>query len=104
MLSQLPPITWFTASGHLNGGIRGVLRAEAADEASANSLRDVARGFLALGKLQAGSRAELKTALDSLQLGGTGKTVALSFEVPAGLVNILGSRPPADRPLVQPRP
>jgi hypothetical protein len=104
VLSQLPPITWFTASGHLNGGIRGVLRAEAADEASANSLRDVARGFLALGKLQAGSRAELRTALDSLQLGGTGKTVALSFEVPAGLVNILGSRPSADQPLVQPRP
>jgi hypothetical protein len=95
VVSQLPPITWFTASGHVNGGIRAVLRAQTADEESATSLRDVARGFLALAKLQAGSRAELKTALDSLQLGGTGRTVALSFEVPAEIFDIVGAIPDA---------
>jgi hypothetical protein len=89
VVSQLPPITWFTASGHVNGGIRAVLRAQTVDEESANSLRDVARGFLALAKLQAGSRAELKTALNSLQLGGTGRTVALSFEVPAEIFDLI---------------
>ncbi len=30
--NQLPPINWFAASGHVNGGVRGILRAEARDE------------------------------------------------------------------------
>jgi len=92
VLSQLPPITWFTASAHLNGGIRGVMRAETTTEEAATSLRDVARGFLALAKLQASSRPEFKVALDALQLGGTGKTVAISFDVPAQLFDMLGAR------------
>ena len=48
--SQLPAITWFSASGHVNGGIRGVVRAETRDDEAANNLRDVVRGFLALGE------------------------------------------------------
>src|SRR4029077_12272041 len=32
IVSQLPAITWFSVSGHVNGGIRGVLRAETRDE------------------------------------------------------------------------
>lgn len=79
---RIPPITWFSAGVDVNGGIRGVLRAETRDEESANNLRDVVRGFMALVKLQAGSRPELQSVLQSLQLAGTGKTVALSFDVP----------------------
>src|SRR5688500_4385176 len=51
--SQIPAITWFSVSTHVNGGIRGVLRADTRDDEAANNLRDVIRGFLALGKLQA---------------------------------------------------
>jgi hypothetical protein len=92
--SQIPAITWFSVSTHINGGIRGVLRAETRDDEAANNLRDVVRGFLALGKLQAGSRPEIQTLMQSLELGGTGKTVALSFDVPAAIFDILGAMAP----------
>lgn len=88
---RLPPITWFAASGHVNGGLRGMIRAEARDEASANNLRDVVRGFLALGKMQAGSRPDVQAMMESLELGGTGKTVALSFTIPAEIFDAVAA-------------
>jgi hypothetical protein len=92
--SQIPAITWFSVSTHINGGIRGVLRADTRDEEAANNLRDVVRGFLALGKLSTGSRPELQAMMQSLELGGTGKTVALSFDVPAAVFDIIGAMVP----------
>ena len=89
--SQIPAITWVSASGHVNGGIRGVIRAEARDDEAANNLRDVVRGFLALAKLQSGSRPELQMMMQSLELTGTGKTVGLSFSVPAEIFDIVGA-------------
>ena len=68
-------ITWFSVSGHIDGGLRGVVRAEARDDEAANNLRDVVRGFLALAKLQAGAKPEIQAMMQSLELGGTGKTV-----------------------------
>ena len=59
-----------------------MLTADTRDDESANNLRDVVRGFLALAKLQAGGRPELQAMVQSLELGGTGKTVSLSFTVP----------------------
>jgi hypothetical protein len=79
--SQIPPITWFAASARVNGGVNGLLRADARDEESASSLRDVVRGVVALARLQTGSHPELQSMVDSIQLGGTGKTVTLSFDV-----------------------
>jgi hypothetical protein len=90
LAGHLPPITWFSASGHVDGGLSGVLRAETRDDESATNLRDVARGLLALAKMQAGSRPEMLAMVQSLQLSGTGKTVALSFEVPAEVLNLVG--------------
>jgi hypothetical protein len=90
--SQIPAITWFSVAAHLNGGIRGTLRAETRDEEAANNLRDVVRGFLALGKLQAGSHPEIQTMMQSLQLGGTGHTVSLSFDVPAQVFDLIPAR------------
>ena len=91
VLSQIPAISWFAVSGHVNGGIRGTLRAEARDEASANNLRDVVRGFLALAKMGAGAKPELQAMMQSLELGGTGKTVSLSFAVPAEVFDVIGA-------------
>jgi len=88
--NQLPPITWFSITSHVNGGIHGVIRAETRDDESANNLRDVVRGFMALAKMQAGSRPEYQTALQALEIGGTGKTVALTFAVPADLLDLIG--------------
>src|SRR5439155_19439166 len=36
--SQIPAINWFAVSTHINGGIRGVLRAETRDDEAANNL------------------------------------------------------------------
>jgi hypothetical protein len=90
MSSQIPPITWFSVTSHVNGGIRGVIRAETRDEQSANNLRDVVRGFMALAKLQAGAKPEMQAMLQSLELGGSGKTVALNFSVPVEVLDVLG--------------
>jgi hypothetical protein len=95
--NRLPAITWFAISGHINGGLRGVLRAETRDDEAANNLRDVMRGFMALGKLQAGSRPEVQLMLQSLELGGTGKTVALSFTVPAEVFDAITSAIPKNQ-------
>ena len=81
--SQTPSITWLAAEGHVNGGVSGVVKAEARDEAAAQNLRDVVRGFMALAKLQTGSKPELQTILQSFELGGTGSTVSLTFAIPA---------------------
>jgi hypothetical protein len=89
--SRIPAITWVSASGHVNGGIRGVIRAETRDDEAANNLRDVVRGFLALAKLQSGSRPELQMMMESLELTGAGKTVGLSFSVPAEIFDIVGA-------------
>jgi hypothetical protein len=98
---QLPSITWFSVSGRINGGIHGMIRAEARDEDSANNLRDVLRGFMALAKMQSGSRPELQLMMQSLELGGAGKTVALSFVVPAEVFDMV---PGAQKRLPAPNP
>jgi hypothetical protein len=91
VLSRIPAITWFAVSGHVNGGIHGTLRVEARDDESANNLRDVVRGFLALAKLGSGGKPELQTMMQSLELGGSGKTVSLSFAVPAEVFDLIGA-------------
>ena len=55
---------------NVNGGIRGVVQVEAADEEAANNLREVVRGFVALGRLQSHSQPAVKAFLDTLVLGG----------------------------------
>ena len=63
--SRLPAITWLAASGHINGGLRGMVRAEARDEEAANNLRDVIRGFMGLAKMQAGSNPSAQLMMQS---------------------------------------
>ena len=91
VMSQIPAITWFAVSGHVNGGVRGTIRAEARDDEAANNLRDVVRGFLALAKLSSGGKPEVQTMMQSLELAGTGTTVSLSFSVPAEIFDIVGA-------------
>jgi hypothetical protein len=47
--------------------------------------------------MQAGSRPDMQAMIQSLELGGAGRTVALSFAVPAEIfdaIAALGSRRP----------
>ncbi len=87
--SQMPAIAWFSAAGHINGGVSGVLKAETKDEAAAQNLRDVLKGLLALAKMQAGSQPGMQQLADSLILSGDGKNVALSFSVPSEVLDVL---------------
>jgi len=87
--SRLPPIKWFAAAGHVNGGLSGSLRAEARDDQAADNLRDIVRGFLALARMQAGSDPRVQGLVESLQLTGSGKTVALSFTVPSEVLQMI---------------
>jgi len=86
---QLPSISLFSASAIIDSGIRATIRTESRDEESANSLRDLVRGFLALARLQASSRPEVGQFLQSLQLGGTGTTTSLSFDLPGSALDAL---------------
>jgi hypothetical protein len=90
--ARLPAITWFSVTGRVDTDIRGMVRADARDEESANNLRDVVRGFLALAKLQADARPELQSTIQSLELGGAGKSVTLSFAIPGDVFDALGAR------------
>lgn len=99
--NQLPPITWFSIRGRVDGGLQVRLNAEGRDDESANTLRDVVRGFLALTRLQASSKPEFQHFVQSIQLSGTGKTVSLSVDVPAQVFDALGALAPKPRPKEQ---
>lgn len=102
MSQQLPGVTLFSASAHIDSGIRGVLRADTRDEQAATALRDLVRGFMALGKLQAGSHPEMADLLQSFQLAGSDKTVTLSFDLPADALDTLARLAPRRPAPVQP--
>ena len=87
--SQIPAITWFSASGHVNGGLSGRLAVEARDEEAANNLKQVVTGFMALARMQGGNKPEVNTMLQSIQLEGQGTTVAVSFTVPTQALDVL---------------
>jgi hypothetical protein len=87
--SQIPAIRWFSASGHIDGGLSGLVRAEARDDQAGQNLRDVVNGFLALARMQAGQKPELQGVVNSLQVSGSGKSVTLSFSIPAELISAM---------------
>lgn len=95
---RMPTLSWFSAAGHLNGGITGTFKAEAKDDEAAKNLRDMMRGVVAMVKLQADSKPEMRAFVDSLQLGGEGKTVAVGFSVPAEMFDALEKMHEARRP------
>ncbi|MBM3808250.1 MAG: hypothetical protein FJW22_08655 [Acidimicrobiia bacterium] len=89
LTQALPAITWFSAAGHVNGGISGSFKAEAKDEATAKNLRDVMAGFLAMAKMQAASQPSMQQLAESLVISGEGKTVALAFSMPGEVLDVI---------------
>jgi hypothetical protein len=100
---NLPPVSLFSVSTHIDSGVRGTLRADARDDQSATNLRDMMRGILAMAKLQAGSRPDLGAALQSLQLAGDGRTVLLSFDLPASAIDAVAAMAPHRQPPASPQ-
>lgn len=91
--SRMPAVEWFAATGRVNGGIHATLRAEARDDQAAEYLRDIVRGGLALIKMQSGD-PQFAALANSIRLEGSGKTVSVSFSVPAELIDLLISQGP----------
>jgi len=98
---RMPTVSWFSAAGHMNGGITGTFKAEAKDDEAAKNLRDMMRGVVAMVKLQSDSKPEMRAFVDSLQLGGEGKTVAVGFSVPAEMFDALEKMHEARRPAIE---
>jgi hypothetical protein len=89
---QIPPVKWFAAAGHINGGISAQLRAEALDDQAAENLRGVVNGVISLARLQGQNDPKLSPLIQSLQLSGSGKTVQLSFTVPAEIFELMAPK------------
>jgi hypothetical protein len=85
--SKIPAIKTFAVMTHIDGGLSGTLRAETRDDQSAENLRQVVTGLLALGRMQNDPKAT--AIINSLQLTGSGRTVALSFAVPSEVLDMI---------------
>ena len=98
---QVPPMRLVSASVHVDGGVKATIKAQTADQASADQLRDVVRGAISFVRLQAGPKPELQDVLKSIELSGTGTNVQLSFAMTPGTIRaIMPQRgaPPAPPP------
>ena len=89
MAIQMPAISWFAASGRVNGGVSGTLSVLARDDEAATNLRQVVNGFMALARMQTSSKPEIEGMLKMVQLGGDGRTVSMSFSVPSDVLDVL---------------
>jgi hypothetical protein len=98
---QIPPVKWFTTAVHINGGVAGLVRVEATDDDAAELLRRQVNGALAFGEMMGRSDPRAAAALKSVQMGGSGKTVELSFTVPAELLEMALPQPAAAAPVQQ---
>jgi hypothetical protein len=102
---KLPAIKTFAVMTHIDGGVTGSLRAETRDDPSAENLRQVVQGLLALGRMSNDPKAT--ALLNSLQLSGSGKTVKLSFSVPSEVLDMIpikknGADAGAHQPILPP--
>lgn len=96
--SQVSRLTAFAVSGLVNGGVKGSIRADARDEEAGQNLHNVLQGFLALARMQSGSRPELHGMLDSFRVSIARSTVTLTFAVPPEILELLEpNRPDASR-------
>src|SRR3954469_8810088 len=85
--NKIPAIKTFAVMTHVDGGVTGKVRAETRDDASAENLRQVVQGLLALGRM--GNDPKATALLNSLQLSGSGRTVSLSFAVPSEVLDMI---------------
>jgi hypothetical protein len=96
--AHLPAVHLFAVSANVNGGINGMLRAETRDEQAAQDLKAVVAGALAAGRLMAGQDQRATAVLNSLQVGGSQKSVTLAFTVPPEILDVLHGIAAGQRP------
>jgi hypothetical protein len=88
---QLSTVQYFAIGAHVDGGVQGTVRAEARDDKAAEDLRAIVNGALAAGRLFSGTQQNkaLETAINSMQMSGSGKTVAITFAVSPEMLDML---------------
>jgi hypothetical protein len=102
--SQVPPVRLVSVRADVNGGVKATLRVETDDQAAAEQLREVVRGFIALARLQAGAKPEFDNVLKSVQLSGTDKTIQLSVAASPEIMRALAPHPRPNREPRNPEP
>jgi hypothetical protein len=85
---RLSAIQWFGVTARIDKGLSGVLHAQARDDQSGEDLRSVVRGGLAAARLVGGQNPKLDIAMNSMQVSGTGKDLAVTFTVPPEIFDI----------------
>ncbi len=93
---QIPPIQSLAISGRLDADVALRARGLAANLDSAIKLAEVVRGFVALGSLQQGGNADIRSVLDSVQIDQFENAVELSLSVPYETLERLSAH--ADNP------
>jgi len=89
--AKVPPVRLVSVKANVNGGMRATIRAEAGNQAAADQLRDVVRGFVSLARLQAKDPA-FENTLKSIELTGTDKTFQMSFAIPPDTFKTMAAR------------
>ncbi|MGE5360408.1 MAG: DUF3352 domain-containing protein [Bacteroidales bacterium] len=85
--SRIPPISWFSASGEIDGGVAADLMVETTDANAAANLAMVIQGLKGLAGLQAGANAEqMKQALQAFSVRQDGPQLTVSFRLPTELL------------------
>lgn len=101
---QVPPVRLVSATADINGGLKGAIKAQMADQPAAEQLREVVRGFIALARLQSGGKPEFDRVMKSVQLSGTGRTVEITFAVSPDMIPALAPRRRQTNPDAPPKP
>jgi hypothetical protein len=84
---QLASLQWFALSAGVDRGLNCRLRAEARDAASAEQMRAVVNGALALARLM--DKDKRLDAFDAVQATGRGAQIDLSFTVPPEVLDAI---------------
>jgi hypothetical protein len=92
---QIPPVKWFAAAGHINGGVAGMVRIEANDDEAAELFRRQVNGALAFGEMVGRSDPRASAVLKTVQMSGSGKTVQLTFTLPGEVLQLILPKSPA---------
>jgi hypothetical protein len=95
---MLPDVQWVSASFDVGQAVMGRVRAETADAAAGEQLRSVVNGAVAAGRMVSANDPRLAAVLNSIQTGGSGTTVEVSFTVPPEMLDLIhapGVRLPA---------
>ncbi len=89
---QVPPLRLVSVKANVNGGMKATIRAETGDEAAADQLRDVVRGFVSLARLQGGGSLLRERAEIDRAFRAPNKTVQMSFAMAPDTLRMLAPR------------